>query len=216
MRKYSLVVVALALAITDTKSTLASGYVAPIRSTHQVAYAIGATRPRMEPAKRETLAKLLIEVARRHNFDPLTGWAIIAHESAWREDAVGPDGQDIGLAQVRYTSRAACREDRHSDACQALRTQLLDPAANIRAMGDAITAWRKHCTRTIGMAPNMSDWLAGYGGYTRPSQRVHCGHRRVGTPTKWRWEPLEVPRPIRAIVDARRMMIHRLARERIH
>jgi hypothetical protein len=185
----------------------ASGYVAPSRRVDDVAYAIGRSRPDFAPLRRQRLASLLIAVAREHNFDALTGWAIIDHESRWRADAVGPDGEDIGLAQIRYTQSRACRAERDSDACRARRAALMDPAVNIRAMGGAIRAWRELCEERTGIAPDMRHWLAGYGGYSRPARQILCGRERVRTARGWRWRELPTPKAVADIVSARKAMI---------
>src|SRR5262245_19931154 len=146
----------LGLMVSTAAFDAAAGrYAAPKRSVAQVAYAIGASRSDLSDAKRRALAKLLVKVARAHNFDPLTGWAIIDHESPWRADAVGADGEDIGLAQIRYTEHRSCRDARDSEACQARRSALMDPAVNMAAMGAAISAWRELCTKVTGKAPEM-------------------------------------------------------------
>lgn len=192
-----------------------SGYQAPTRSLSQVVYAIGITRPKLPEAKRRALAKILLRVAKARNFDPLSGWAIIDHESRWRADAVGPDGEDIGLAQIRYTEHRACREDRESAGCKARREALMDPAVNIHAMGFAISAWRELCTKVTGKPPEMHQWLAGYGGYSRPAQQIYCGLQRVKTAKGWRWKALPTPKPVADILVARKAMIARLKAERV-
>jgi hypothetical protein len=214
MRK-PLVTFLVAMASLATTDVLAARYVAPTRSVNQVAYAIGSTRPDFAPATRKQFAKLLIQVARKHNFDPLTGWAIIDHESRWRADAVGPDGEDIGLAQIRYTQSSACREDRDSEECQARREALMNPVTNIHAMAGAITAWRELCTKTTGIAPDMQQWLAGYGGYSKPAQKILCGRKRVRTSKGWRWQPLRTPKPVADILAARKAMIRELKKKRV-
>ncbi len=193
----------------------AAGYQAPRRSVSQVAYAIGISRPGLADEKKTLFAKLLVEVAKQHNFDALSGWAIIDHESHWRADAVGPDGEDIGLAQIRYTTHKACREDRDSAACEARREALFDPAVNIRAMAGAITAWRELCERVTGKAPNMTNWLAGYGGYSRPAEGIYCGRKKVKTARGERWQELPVPKAVLDIVAARKDMLRRLQKERV-
>lgn len=212
----SVLTLLLALLVATTASDArASDYIAPSRTVSQIAHAIGISRPGMSEARRDQLARLLIQVAKAHNFDALSGWAIIDHESRWRADAVGPDGEDIGLAQIRYTQSEACRADRESEACQARREALLDPLVNIRAMGGAITAWRNLCTKVTGKAPDMKNWLAGYGGYSRPDDDVYCGRQRVQTKKGSRWKELPVPKPVRDILDARKAMIRRLRKDRV-
>lgn len=195
-------------------STPALPYTAPTRSVAQVSYAIKRVR-KASARQREAWAKILIRVADKHNFDPLSGWAIIAHESRWRPGAVSADGHDIGLAQIRYTLRGACREDRDSKACERQKQALFDPAVNMAAMAGAITAWRKLCKKVTGKAPLMSQWLQGYGGYSRPKQGIICGHKKVRRKGKVVWVPTKVPKEVRRILQARKRMIRRLRKERI-
>ncbi len=211
----ALVVLVGALAITASPAVHAAGYVAPSRSVRQMVRAIGISNPKLTKSQRNKLATQLITVARAHNFDPLSGWAIIDHESDWRANAVSADGHDIGLAQIRYTVSKACRKQRDSKACAARRKALMVPSVNIRAMAGAITAWRKLCARVTGRPANMQNWLAGYGGYSRPRQQVYCGRRRVrGKKGAWRWKELPVPKAVADIVTSRKAMIRRLAKIR--
>lgn len=200
----------LALVICVLSVDVHAAYVAPRRTVEQVAKAIKISNPGLGDGARRGLAKLLVDVAKKHNFDPLSGWAIIDHESDWRPRAVGPDGEDIGLAQIRYTQSAACRKDRKSKACKARREALMDPAVNIRAMAHAITAWRRLCHDKTGRAANMVNWLAGYGGYSKPSEHIYCGRKRVKTKKGFVWKELPVPRPVQDIVDARKAMLRKL------
>ena len=190
-------------------------YAAPRRSIRQLTYAIGTTRPELPEARRRALAKMLLDVAKRHNFDPLSGWAIIDHESRWRANAIGPDGEDIGLAQIRYTEHAACRRDRSSPGCAARRAALMDPAVNMAAMGAAISAWRSLCTKVTGKAPDMRHWLAGYGGYSRPEQNIYCSRRKVRSGKGWRWQELKTPKAVEDILAARKAMIRQLQRDAV-
>lgn len=214
----SIVVVVLAwIAGLTLGSDAMAKYVAPTRSVDQVAFAIGRTRPGSSKALRRSWAKTLIRIAKKHNFDPLSGWAIIAHESHWHPSRVGSDGQDIGLAQIRYTASSVCN-DRESDRCEAYRKSLFDPAVNMARMAYAITAWRKLCKQKIGKGPLMSQWLQGYGGYSRPPNRL-CGHKRVkkgkGKRARWVWRPTPVPKPVRDILRMRKRMIAKLRKKRI-
>lgn len=192
-------------------------YRAPRRSVSDVAYAIGKTRPKLALEQRRQWAKLLIKQATKHNFDPLSGWAIIAHESHWNPRAVSADGKDIGLAQIRYTMSRACRDDRDSDACERSKQALFSPAVNMARMAGAITAWRKLCKKKIGKGPLMSQWLQGYGGYSRPPKRL-CGHKRVRVKRKgrwrWVWRPTKVPAPVARILRMRKRMIKQLKQRR--
>lgn len=195
-------------------SAPAHPYTAPTRTVKQVSHAIGTVR-KVSDKQRSAWARILIRVAKKHNFDPLSGWAIIAHESRWRPGAVSADGHDIGLAQIRYTLRRACREDRDSKACKQQKQALFDPAVNMAAMAEAITSWRKLCKKVTGKAPLMSQWLQGYGGYSRPKKGIMCGHKKVRRKGKVVWVPTKVPREVKRILQARRRMIRRLRKKRI-
>jgi len=214
-RLLSTLVVFAAISLT---SVSAEPYRAPRRTVGQVAHAIGVTRPRATLAQRVAWAKILIRISTAHNFDPLSGWAIIAHESHWRPGAIGSDGEDIGLAQVRYTASTVCKKDLDGEACLAYRASLFDPATNMGRMAYAISAWRKLCRKKIGKSPLMSQWLQGYGGYSRPP-RILCGHKRVRVKRKgqyrWVWRPTPIPQPVQDILDMRRAMIRRLSAKRV-
>ena len=183
------------------------------RSVADVEFAIHATHPSLAPAKRHRLAETLVRVAREQDFDALTGWAIIEHESHWQDDAVGRDGQDVGLAQIRYTSDPACR-DRDSEACNARREALFEPAINIEAMGRALSAWRELCTEMTGRAPNTAQILAGYGGYSRPSKKIYCNRQRRHSKRGWHWEDLPTPKGVAEVVALYDTMLARLRSER--
>ncbi|MCC6527490.1 MAG: hypothetical protein IT373_32890 [Polyangiaceae bacterium] len=187
---------------------------APARSVADVEHALAATHAELPPTTRHALATTLVEVARAHDFDAVLGWAIIEHESHWRADAVGRDGQDIGLAQIRYTSDAACQGGRESEPCRARRLALLDPTANIEAMGRAISAWKDLCTRLTGKAPDAAQILAGYGGYSRPSRQIYCGRQRSRSKAGSVWRDLPTPKAVREVVALRDGMLARLERER--
>ena len=106
--------------------------------------------------------------AREHDFDPLTGVAIIHHESRFHPRAVSPDGEDYGLAQVRARHVGACRKDKNprrnpSAACRAVKERLLQPEESIRVMAELITSHRKLCRKKAG-STSMLSWLASYQG----------------------------------------------------
>ncbi|MBI4957245.1 MAG: hypothetical protein HY908_34860 [Myxococcales bacterium] len=210
-----LAVVALALAASlGASAAHAAKPAAPPRSVADIEHALGATHAELPAATRHALATTLVGVARAHDFDALLGWAIIEHESHWRADAVGRDGQDIGLAQIRYTSDPACQGGRESEPCRARRLALLDPTTNIEAMGRAITSWKDLCTRLTGKAPDAAQILAGYGGYSRPSKQIYCGRQRSRTKAGSVWRDLPTPKAVREVVALRDAMLARLERER--
>jgi hypothetical protein len=56
----------------------------------------------------------------------------------------------------------------------------------------------------------MKNWLAGYGGYSRPKQHIFCGRKRVRTKRGYWWKDLPTPKPIADIIAARKAMIRKL------
>lgn len=188
----------------------AEAYVAPRRSVADVAFAIGVSRPGLPLETRKRWAQGLIEVAKAQNFDPLSGWAIIHHESRWRPGAVSPDGEDYGLAQIRARYLSACRSSTSSEACKAAKASLLDPLTNIRRMGAIIDSWRTTCRKITGKA-EMRHWLAGYGGYGRLEKGKICGQQKT---KDGRWRDTPIPKGVRDIMQLRRDMIRRIAKRR--
>lgn len=190
------------------------------RSPNTVAWAIGAGPGGSalgEPI-RLSYAKALLKVAKKHNFDPFTGVAIIEHESRWRAGAVSGDGEDLGLAQIRARFRAGCTDDADpvnapDEACQAAKARLLNPVASMSAMGYAISQWRTLCKSTkrgTGRPALLHRWLAGYGGMHRPKRGIRCGQRKV----QGRWKDLPLRKGVRWIVAHRKRLLRKLKRRR--
>ena len=114
-----------------------------LRPLDVIVAAILLARPDIAEDEAVRHAKVLREVAREHAFDPLTGVAIIRHESGWQSQTISANGEDYGLAQIRARYIGACRNDadplRHpSKECQAVKRSLLDAETNIRTMGKLI------------------------------------------------------------------------------
>ena len=164
------------------------------RPAKTVAAAIKLTRPRLALKVRENWAKLLIETARKNDFDPFTGVAIIRSESRWNPSVVSRDGEDFGLGQVRARYIKGCNPDipaarDNSKSCNAVKARLLSSAYGIRRMGAAITAWRKKCRKVTGRPALFKRWLHGYGGMGKRKGRRWirlCNQR----PTKKGWVDL--------------------------
>jgi hypothetical protein len=110
----------------------------------------------MRAPQRTVYAEAIVLAAHKARVPSLLLVAIIENESHWHTGAVSPDGKTIGLGQVALGTYPACRADRESKACAAVRAMLFDGAANIAAMGTVLRANRKHCGRKI------SHILAGY------------------------------------------------------
>lgn len=149
-----------------------------IRTIPLLVSAILLSRPSMAPSEAARYAATLNEVARDHDFDPLTAVAIIHFETRWQPSLVSPDGEDYGLGQVRARFVEGCRGDEDpvnapSEACRAAKAALLDGSANIRRMASIITANRELCRERTGTAW-APQWLAGYQGYNSPRRERWC------------------------------------------
>jgi hypothetical protein len=130
--------------------------------------AIRFANPAVSEGDATRYATALQAEAQNHDFDPLTGVAIIHHESRFHPRAVSPDKEDYGLAQVRARHFGACKKDKSprrnpSAACREVKENLLDPAENIRVMAELITSHRKICQQKAGNS-NFASWLASYQG----------------------------------------------------
>lgn len=148
------------------------------RSIAAIVLAIRFAHPEVSEEAATTYATALQLEAQRHDFDPLTGVAIIHHESRFHPRAVSRDGEDYGLAQVRARHFGACRKDRAprhrpSPACRAVKESLLDPAVNIRIMAELITTHRKLCRQKAGN-DNLPRWLASYQGRNSVKEDRWC------------------------------------------
>jgi Transglycosylase SLT domain len=138
------------------------------RSIAAIVLAIRFAHPEVSEVDATRYAASLQVEAQEHDFDPLTGVAIIHHESRFHPRAVSPDGEDYGLAQVRARHVGACRKDKNpkgnpSAACRAVKERLLQPEESIRVMAELITSHRKLCRKKAG-STSMLSWLASYQG----------------------------------------------------
>jgi hypothetical protein len=138
------------------------------RSIAAIVLAIRFAHPEVTEVDATRYAAALQVEAEQHDFDPLTGVAIIHHESRFHPRAVSPDGEDYGLAQVRARHVGACKTDRNpkrnpSQACRAQKERLLQPEESIRVMAELITSHRKLCRMKTG-SDSFQSWLASYQG----------------------------------------------------
>jgi len=140
--------------------------------------AIRFAHPEVSEAEATKYAAALQVEAQNHDFDPLTGVAIIHHESRFRPRAISPDKEDFGLAQVRARHLGACKKDKSprrnpSAACREVKESLLDPAENIRVMAELITSHRKLCQQKAGNS-SFASWLASYQGRNSVKEDRWC------------------------------------------
>ena len=146
--------------------------------------AIGLSEPDLPNDQAHAIATALQEEAKAHDFDPLTGVAIITHESGFRADAISRSGEDFGLAQIRARYIGACKKDPNpvkapGKECKKVHAMLLDPVGNIRVMADLITQNRKFCKKKVGSA-RFERWLASYQGRNNARKKRWC-HPGKGT-----------------------------------
>jgi hypothetical protein len=148
------------------------------RSIAAIALAIRSIQPDVGEEEANRYATALQIEAERHDFDPLTGVAIIQHESRFRPRAISPDKEDFGLGQVRARHFGACKKDRDpklrpSAACRAVKESLLEPEVNIRIMAELITSHRKICRMKAGNV-RFQSWLASYQGRNSVKEDRWC------------------------------------------
>src|SRR5690349_15061455 len=117
--------------------------------------AISMSRPAIPKEEATRYAKILNEIGSKYDFDPLLAVAMIHYESHWIPSVASDDGEDFGLGQVRARFIGACRNDEDpvnspSDACKAVKSQLLAGETNLRHMGSIIAANKKMCSEKRG------------------------------------------------------------------
>ncbi len=149
-----------------------------VRPIAIIVAAIMLSRPEMPVEEAERFARVLNNVAKEHNFDPLTGVAMVHFESAWLPHVVSENGEDHGLGQIRARYIGACRKDADplndpSDECKAVKKSLLDAETNLKTMGQLITDNRKLCKEKTGTAW-FPQWLASYQGKNHPKENRWC------------------------------------------
>lgn len=140
--------------------------------------AIEMSQPKLEDSEKRRYAEALQAEARDHDFDPLTGVAIIHFESSFNQEAISRNGEDYGLAQIRARYIGACKKDPNpKDApgpgCREVKRQLLDGVENIRVMADLITQNRAFCKKKTG-SNKFARWLASYQGRNNVRKKQWC------------------------------------------
>lgn len=173
-----------------------------IRPLAVIVSAILLSRPSMPKSEATRYAQILAEEAKKHDFDPLTGVAIVHFESRWQPWQISADGEDWGLGQIRARFLSACRDDEDPVAspsanCLAAKRSLLVPEVNLRRMASIITANRELCKEKTG-AGDLPRWLAGYEGLNRPARDSWC------EPSQKTWE----------VVAYRKMLVETLVAKR--
>jgi len=136
------------------------------------------SRPAIPKDEATRYAKILNEIGSKYDFDPLLAVSMIHYESRWLPGIASDDGEDYGLGQVRARYVGACRADEDplhapSDACKAVKVNLLVGENNLRQMGVIIGANKKMCVEKRGkMKPEF--WIAGYQGLSQPERNKWC------------------------------------------
>lgn len=136
------------------------------------------SRPGIPKEEATRYAKVLNEIASKNDFDPLLAVAMIHYESHWIPSIASDDGEDYGLGQVRARFIGACKSDEDpvsspSEACKAVKVQLLSGENNLRVMGGIIAANKKMCLEKRGK--NKAEyWIAGYQGLSNPERNKYC------------------------------------------
>lgn len=148
------------------------------RSIAAIVLAIRSIAPDVAEEDATRYATALQIEAERHDFDPLTGVAIIQHESRFTPRAISPDKEDFGLGQVRARHFGACKKDRDpiqrpSAGCRAVKERLLEPEHNIRIMAELITSHRRICRQKAGNV-RFQSWLASYQGRNSIKENRWC------------------------------------------
>ena len=174
-----------------------------LRSIEAIVFAIQFSQPAVTDKQAEQYAMVLREEAVEHEFDPLTGVAIIFTESSFNPKAISRSGEDYGLAQIRARYIGDCKHTKDpvknpTPACKREKARLLDPVENIRTMADLITQNRKFCKRKIGSA-KFHRWLASYQGRNNVRKKRWC------RPGKGTWK----------VINYRLKLIRELRRARI-
>lgn len=180
------------------------------RPLEMIVAAILVCRPDLDPEVAEGYARVLQAEAKDHDFDPITGVAMIQTESAFVADTISEDGEDYGLGQIRARYVGACLKDPNpkddpGQECRAVKQRLLDPSENIREIARLITFHRKVCREKVKSAA-FPRWLASYQGRNYPKEGRWC------VPGKGTWKVIELRK--RLIEKAREEMRERRAERR--
>jgi transglycosylase-like protein with SLT domain len=157
-----------------------------LRSIPAIAMAIQLSQPKVTPEDAQRFAAALHEQAVEHDFDPLTGVAMIFHESSFNPRAVSTNGEDWGLAQIRARHVGSCQQSRSpvrnpTPECQRQKEALLEPEENIRVMAELITKHRNLCREKVG-TNDLPRWLASYQGRNSIREQRWC----TPAPATWK------------------------------
>jgi transglycosylase-like protein with SLT domain len=157
-----------------------------LRSIPAIAMAIQLSQPKVTPEDAQRFAAALHEQAAEHDFDPLTGVAMIFHESSFNPRAVSTNGEDWGLAQIRARHIGSCQESKSpvrnpTPECQRQKEALLEPEENIRVMAELITKHRNLCREKVG-TNDLPRWLASYQGRNNIREQRWC----TPAPATWK------------------------------
>ncbi len=149
-----------------------------LRSIPAIMAAIQLSQPAVKPDDAQRFATALHEQAQVHDFDPLTGVAMIYHESRFNPRAVSKNGEDWGLAQIRARHIGGCKASSNpvrnpTPECKAQKQRLLEPEENIRVMAELISSHRKLCQAKVG-ANSLPHWLASYQGRNNAREQRWC------------------------------------------
>lgn len=149
-----------------------------IRAVSILIAAISLSRPSIPKEEAGRYAKILNEIGKTNEIDPLIAVAMVHYESHWQPGVVSSDGEDHGLGQVRARYVGACLNDEDpvnnpSEACKAVKANLLVGETNLKAMGGIIKANKKMCLEKKHSSKN-EHWIAGYQGLSEPEKGKYC------------------------------------------
>jgi hypothetical protein len=157
-----------------------------LRSIPIIVAAIQLSQPKVTPDDAQRFATALHEQAMVHDFDPLTGVAMIFHESRFNPRAVSKNGEDWGLAQIRARHVGECKRSTSpvrnpTPGCRAQKERLLEPEENIRVMAELITQHRQICQAKV-KSTALPRWLASYQGRNSIREQRWC----TPAPATWK------------------------------
>lgn len=170
------------------------------RSLQAVAAAILLSQPGMGAGRAHTYAKVVVQEAVEHDFDPYTLVSMVHFESRWRQSV--SNGPCLGLAGVCLTNYPACRSEPQGRVCADKRRLLLEGTSNLRVAASLITANRKFCKAKTGSAL-FRHWLASYQGLNRLEHGVYCGQKKV----RGRWKDVATHRLTKRVIQRRLWLV---------
>lgn len=178
------------------------------RSLPAIIFCLQIVQPHMSYEQAKIYAKSIQKTAFNNEFDPITAIAIIQNESRWRPEAISPDGEDYGLAQIRARYRPGCIDDEDpvnnpSLRCKLEKQKLLTAHYSITVMGNHIRHWKQFCEDMTGIEPSYEQWMSGYGGFTYPSDNIWCNMQKIDDD----WVALDTPKVVLKIKGLRDSLI---------